>query len=225
MSEPRTKQSKACDICGNEFFRQRSHSVKQWEEIKCCSRKCGGELKKNRVLQTRPIKVCPTCKKQFKSQNGTYCSIGCYYAVRERPVQSCPVCKKEFKKPGSRQKHCSHKCSEIASRGTKPDRHKEKVKDGHGYTLVRVDDDSPFVSMRNKTGYIKEHRLILSQRLGRVLLQDETAHHKNGIRHDNRPDNLELRALKHGKGATVHCPTCSCNSKVETVYLKDFSLS
>ena len=37
-----------------------------------------------------------------------------------------------------------------------------------------------------------EHRLVLAQKLGRPLRKGESAHHKNGNRSDNRPDNLEL---------------------------------
>jgi hypothetical protein len=52
--------------------------------------------------------------------------------------------------------------------------------------------------------YMLEHILIMEDKLGRQLLPGETVHHKNTIRNDNRPENLELRLKsKHPAGGSA----------------------
>lgn len=52
--------------------------------------------------------------------------------------------------------------------------------------------DTGYVCMKTAKGWELQHRFVMSQTLGRALLPGENVHHKNGVRHDNRPTNLEL---------------------------------
>ena len=79
----------------------------------------------------------------------------------------------------------------------------------------------PFASRRyvNKSGYIDlwepdhpnatkqgkvlEHVKVMSGIIGRPLLPGENVHHKNGVRDDNRPENLELWSTSQPKGQRV----------------------
>lgn len=66
-------------------------------------------------------------------------------------------------------------------------------KNNHGYITV-----VPHGGKRTS-----EHRLVMEAMIGRPLRSDESVHHKNGVRDDNRPENLELWVRTQPAGQRV----------------------
>lgn len=70
---------------------------------------------------------------------------------------------------------------------------------------------APDHPMSNQVGYIYEHRKLMSDNLKRLLLKTELVHHRNGVKDDNRIENLEIvtrKAHSNSHATRVECPYC-----------------
>jgi hypothetical protein len=68
-----------------------------------------------------------------------------------------------------------------------------------GYILIY----KPEHPKATAVGYVPEHRLVMERFLRRGLHDEETVHHKNGLRADNRLENLEVWVNNHPAGQRV----------------------
>lgn len=92
--------------------------------------------------------------------------------------------------------------------------HKKQVDEGKPLTPIgrrwmepEVDiylDVNGYVQIKSEDGRrMPEHRLIMEKHIGRRLLSEESVHHKNGVKDDNRIENLELWSSNHPYGQRV----------------------
>ncbi len=120
---------------------------------------------------------------------------------------ACLDCKKERwvqlitdNEPLSRRcRHCAHKGE------NNPGWKGGKYKGSFGYIHILVEEDDFYFPMARHNHYCYEHRLVMAKSLGRCLSTWEQVHHKNGIKDDNRIENLELttnggHSRQHSKG-------------------------
>lgn len=114
----------------------------------------------------------------------------------EQVDAQCLQCGKAFTpRPGNAAKFCSRPCHLLHQKGPQSPLYKGGRHIGAGgYARVLV---------AGSGRYDAEHRVVMAETLGRPLRPDETVHHINAIRDDNRPENLELWVSRHCRGQRV----------------------
>ncbi len=162
-----------CEIC-NVLIKS-SRSFKKYCSNKCCDK--SNNLKKRQIYLDQRKKHCLFCNKLITQHKRiSYCTDECQY-------NSFLLRSKIYK---TRKRRKSQGLPENHPRLIKPkgSGHIEQ----HGYKTIYM----PGHPNSKNGGRILEHQYIMSEHLGRPLKEGENVHHKNGIRDDNRIENLEL---------------------------------
>lgn len=173
---------------------------------------------------------CAICGLQARNQihfgshvaNTHKVPIRAYYDRYDKnPCQTCGGKIKFGYDRGStfRRRFCSLRCNGRAIRGPSHANWKGGHRNKGGYRFCMLTKFPAAVQdillpMAHRSNYgegVLEHRAVMAISLGRALLPRETVHHINGVKDDNRPENLELRVGPHGKGIRARdlmCPHC-----------------
>jgi hypothetical protein len=126
---------------------------------------------------------------------------------------ACPDCKTERWVDGRSSGKLCVSCTKRSQKliGERNSRWKGGIRHIHGYNYLLVYKDNPFVAMASKKFYhgsyrywVAEHRLVMAQHLGRCLDKLEVIHHLNGIKNDNRIENLEVLSNQQSHMASVN---------------------
>jgi len=182
------------------------------------------DKKTNRLGTLSYFVKCVMCGKefwitesQFKDGRGLYCSQKCYHSD-PLVIDNFNKSFASFKKgKASWSKGLTKETSIIIKRMAEKrigDKHplwkggRAKMTGGYIGVLIPEHPDA------NVNGRVLEHRLVMEKKLGRRLVHYEEVHHRNGIKTDNRPENLEL-VLKYKHQGEIQCPYCQCMFKIK----------
>lgn len=140
------------------------------------------------------------CDRRSKRRSGL-----CEYHYRESKVR--PACKVDGCDTPRKALEMCNKHYQTFKRNGDPEawlRKRAEVGDtkvnNYGYVLEYCPE---YERTQEGKGWVMQHRLVMSRHLGRTLEEHENVHHKNGVRDDNRLENLELWVVRQPAGQRV----------------------
>jgi hypothetical protein len=151
-------------------------------------------------MKPRPIAVCIVCKieKEISCKEKCYT---CYNTTKDKirmeKIRQDPdkLAKFNARKAETAKERRKNRVDFVRKIGEKG----EGCYTSHGYIKVGKKGHPN----ANKRGMVLKHVMVMSEYLGRPIQKHETIHHKNGIKDDNRIENLELWSSAHPPGQRV----------------------
>lgn len=132
----------------------------------------------------------------------------------------CSMCGEETAAKTNTKKYCDS-CRKVVSSKTGKLGSEIAIKNNNWSSSIngRRKTKQGYIIVKTQDGrWLGEHRYIMEQKLGRQLRQAESVHHINGIRDDNRLDNLELWVgpIRYGQRASdIKCHHCGEPYKID----------